>query len=123
MTTVSVDEYTVEMFLGDSKKLLVTVVNQNGVEQDVSNDRWVSTFKVNADDAAYVIQKTSDDPNEIERPYGGNNAKGLVKIIPGDTQSEEPGELVFDVEITRAADSGVHTVVKGVLTLNQDVTN
>jgi hypothetical protein len=68
-----------------------------------------------------VIVKTSANAGEIDLT-DPTNGVAEINLVPGDTSGLSPGSYIFDVQMTTGA-SKVHTLLKGTLSLEQDVTN
>jgi len=117
------------LYLGDSKTYRLSVVDGDDNPVVITGDAIVFTAKINPTDTeseAIIVKKSTaagGSDAEIEILASPNANQADIKILPSDTAGEEEQNLSFDIQITRTATSKVHTVVKGVLTLMQDVTN
>lgn len=109
------------MFKGDHRTFKLTVKDQAGAVVNLTGSVLVFTLKIDAADVAVLVSKSSTVVGEITitAPLLG---EAEIYLVPGDTSGLEPGSYMFDVQLTTPA-SKVHTLLKGVLVLEQDVTN
>jgi hypothetical protein len=112
------------MFRGDDKTFRVIVVDANDVVVPITGDKVEFTVKKNATDlmADAIIYKSSLVHGEIDIRVAPNTNQADINLVPADTDLVPTGEYVFDVQLTRVSTGKVLTIVKGVLSIEQDVT-
>lgn len=111
MQVNKVNELNIKMIKGDSLSFTFEVE-----ELGVDIDKALFTVKNNADDTSVLFQKSLT--NGISKI---DNNKYLVMIVPRDTLYLDIKTYYYDLEIT-IGDS-VHTVIKGLLKLDNDISN
>ena len=100
---------------GDSAKLWLTVTDSSEQAYDFSEDTVVMTVKHSCTDKQALIQKTFE--------YDSSTGKASVEFVPEDTQNLAMGDYVYDVQLTRAEDGAVDTIVTPhTFTLGTEVT-
>lgn len=124
---VKLEEVTVYLHRGDSKKYGVTIVNENDNKLDLTGDSAKLTIKKYEHLHDFVIQKNGTILNQ-----GTNKGEVEFELVPDDTKNLKCNDndfpnYVFDVQITGGAggdiEAGkVYTVVKGKWILLYDVT-
>ena len=102
-----------EMTRGDTLSFGVEIYN---LGQNL--DSAFFTCKRNHDDEVELFQKTLNDGITLDSVENGDYFY-RVRIAPEDTELIEPGKYYYDLQISVNGD--VFTILKGVLTLDFDV--
>jgi hypothetical protein len=107
----------IEMVRGDTLAFALQV----DFDEDAQNlDTAYFSCKSNYDDFNYVFQKSLNDGIEIVST-DENSVIYRVRVAPIDTKTIEPGEYFYDMQI--GINQDVYTVLRGVLKIENDVTN
>lgn len=107
----------VEMVRGDTLAFAVQVE----FDEDAQNlDTAYFSCKKNYDDYVYIFQKSLSDGIEIVSS-DENSVTYRVRVAPIDTKNIEPGEYFYDMQI--GINQDVYTILRGVLKVENDVTN
>lgn len=113
MTSLLDPVNSVTIVRGASKKLALTVQDENDSPVDLTGSRLVFTLKTSLASEHPLLVKTSDDDSQIliTSPTAG---LAEVYILPADTKGLEPGQYVFDIWLIDS-DSNHYPVTKPVL--------
>lgn len=107
-------ENEIEIYRGTSKNFELTVCDDSGDPVNLTGARIIATVKCDVYDDKISIQKDSQvGPAEIEilTQSGDTLGQALIKFVPSDTQTLDPGEYVFDVWVVLS--SGARHIVVG----------
>ena len=109
----------IPMFQGDTETL-VTTINKGASPQPLTDATIKFSVKRTEDASTYLIQKSSDNSEEIEITDAEN---GVCKIylIESDTENLSPGFYPYDIELTLPSGEK-KTVAKEFLVIYQDIT-
>ena len=107
------DEY-ITMTRGDTLSFGVELADQDGNPFDI--DSAYFTCKKDLTDVAVVFQKSLN--NGITRDDAGLYT---VRVAPDDTKSIKAGKYFYDLQV--GAGDDVFTIMRGVLEIEQDVTD
>lgn len=113
------------MFTGDHRTFELTVQQlDNGTGELVAVDITGSVLRFSVKESlgavAVIISKSSTVFGQIDI-VDPANGRADINLVPADTATLGCGEYVFDVQMTTAT-SRVHTLVRGTLVLETDVT-
>jgi hypothetical protein len=105
---------------GDSQTYTLTFKDANGSPYCLKNWAVKFTLKTNPDlpDAQASLQKIV---TSFSDSTGGTSGVAKIALLPADTENLDPQKYDFDVQVTTAANEN-YTVMKGVFTLEYDVT-
>ena len=111
MQVNKVNELNIKMIKGDSLSFTFEVE-----ELGVDLDTVYFTVKNNEDDTTPLVQKSLT--NGISKV---DTDKYLIMLTPRDTKYLDTKAYFYDLEITIG--ESVHTIIKGLLKLEKDITN
>jgi len=116
----------IQMFLRDDRTLSLTVNNQDNTPVDLTGSKVYFTLKerTSDSDAAALIKKrnTAAGGGDTEiKIIDASGGKAEIYIVPADTDGMNPGNYVWDVQIT-LANNKTYTVLRGTATFKEDVT-
>lgn len=77
------------------------------------------TVKTNYDDEQYLLQKSLNNGITLDH-VAGDDYYYVVRLAPADTEALELGKYYYDLQI--ALNEDVFTILKGVFTLDFEVT-
>lgn len=104
------DDFGIEATKGDTIIMPFVVINNDkSVYQVQSGDIINFGMKKNYSDAECIIEKTID-----------NTTLTLV-LEHNDTKGLEIGAYYYDIQITKAVDGEVHTFIKGIINITNEV--
>lgn len=103
-------DYNMSMIRGDTLSFGIEI---DGLDQDLESAFF--SCKQNYDDDGYVFQKSlADGITKVE------TGKYIVRVAPTDTKDIQSGKYYYDLEI--GVNSDIFTILKGILTVEPDVT-
>lgn len=104
------------MVRGDTMTFGVELEDENGAlfTQDLESAYFTCKTSYDADDAVFQKDLTYGITKVATGQY-------VVRVAPQDTENIEAGQYYYDFEI--GVNSDIFTVLKGVLTIENDVTN
>lgn len=88
---------TIEIYKGESKTLLLTVLDENRDPQDLTGATLTMTVRKRITDTATVITKVSTTVTEIEIQAPATGGLAKIFLTPADTSSLAPGDYVYDI--------------------------
>lgn len=104
------DDFGIEATKGDTIIMPFVVINNDKSVYQVQADDVINFgMKKNYSDAECIIEKTID-----------NTTLTLV-LEHNDTKGLEVGAYYYDIQITKAADNAVHTFIKGIINITNEV--
>lgn len=120
------EDQRIQMYLRDDRTLSLVVNDHNDVPVDLTGAKITFTVKskMSDPDDQSVFQKKnsaaggSDSEIKVLDPAGGS---AEIYIVPVDTESVDPGNYMWDVQIT-LANGKTYTVLRGRVTFKEDVT-
>lgn len=113
-TNFNMEDQYITMVKGDTLAFALEIEDQDGNPLDVETAYF--TCKKNYNDDSNTFQKSLG--NGITRASAG---KYLVRVAPADTRTKEAGKYFYDFQVSKNNDT--FTFMRGVLELEQDVTN
>lgn len=120
------EDQRIQMYLRDDRTLSLTVNDHDDNAVDLTGAKIIFTVKSkmsDPDDKALFQKKNSlagGDDSEIKilNPSGGS---AEIYIVPTDTDNVDPGNYMWDVQVT-LANGKTYTVLRGRVTFKGDVT-
>lgn len=120
------EDQRIQMYLRDDRTLSLIVNDHNNDPVDLTNAKLTFTLKEkmsDPDDQAIFQKKNTEaggDDTEIKvlDPVGGS---AEIYIVPDDTDDVNPGNYMWDVQVT-LANGKTYTVLRGRVTFKEDVT-
>jgi len=114
-----------EFHKGDSKNLIVTVVDGSGIAVNLTNYLVIFSMKANKKDTAYITQKKNLNAGGSESEIAmtdPTHGKVTIILLPADTSGlrNSGSDYVYDVEIRNG--NVVKTVIDSTITLLDEVT-
>lgn len=104
------DDFGIEATKGDTIIMPFVVINNDKSVYQVQADDVINFgMKKSYSDAECIIEKTID-----------NTTLTLV-LEHDDTKGLEIGAYYYDIQITKAADNAVHTFIKGIINITNEV--
>ena len=104
------DDFGIEATKGDTIIMPFVVVNNDkSVYQVQTGDVINFGMKKNYSDAECIVEKTI------------NNTTLTLVLEHDDTKGLEVGAYYYDIQITKAADNEVHTFMKGIINITNEV--
>jgi hypothetical protein len=113
-TSILGPENQIEIVRGTSKNFELLVCDEHGDPVDLTGSRVIATVKCDIEDINPSIMKDSNvgaAEVEILTQSGDDLGKALIKFVPSDTQTLDPGEYIFDVWVVLT--SGARHIVVG----------
>jgi len=120
------EDQRIQMYLRDDRTLSLVVNDHNDAPVDLTGASITFTVKskMSDPDTQAVFQKKNtaagggDSEIKVLDPAGGS---AEVYIVPADTDTTNPGNYMWDVQIT-LANGKTYTVLRGRVTFKEDVT-
>lgn len=113
-TNFNMQDQYITMVRGDTVSFGVEIEDQDGLPFDINTAFF--SCKKNCDDKEYVFQKSID--HGITKAADGIY---IVRIAPEDTQFIDVGKYFYDLQVGAIDD--VYTILRGVLEIEQNVTD
>ena len=110
-------EYDIEFVRGDTCPITFNLVDAEGNELDIDNANIYFTVKNTYNDSNYLFQKTYSGGTITQ---DGN--KFSLTILPTDTESLNYGRYVYDICVVSSDTLVKSTLVRGSITLTNEVT-
>lgn len=118
---------TIKVYRGDNYSLQVTVLDEGGSPIDLTGASITFSVKTDVDAGSYSFQCTTAGGDVV--PVTPASGIFRVDVAPADTQSLDPGDYVWDAQITLSGGE-VYTVPRkdngdpevGVFTIVAEVT-
>ena len=111
-TNFKMEDKNITMTKGDTLSFNVIVTDQNG--NAITVDSADFTCKKLATDEVNVFHKS------LDAGISQDDAVLTVRVAPEDTKNVDAGRYSYDCQIGKNGD--VFTILKGILTIEQDVT-
>jgi hypothetical protein len=120
------EDQRIQMYLRDDRTLSLVINDHNDDPVDLTGAKVTFTVKEkmgDPDDQAVFQKKNTEaggGPSEINviNPTGGS---AEIYIVPADTEDVNPGNYMWDVQVT-LANGKTYTVLRGRVTFKEDVT-
>lgn len=113
-TNFNMQDQYITMVRGDTVSFGMEIEDQDGLPFNI--DTAFFTCKKNCDDTESVFQKSMN--HGITKAGDGQY---IVRIAPEDTHNIEVGKYFYDVQV--GAINDVYTIMRGVLEIEQNVTD
>jgi hypothetical protein len=113
----------IELFRGDTYDAEITVYDEDDNAENITGSSIIFTLRESVEEGVTLQKKNTaagGGSDEIE-DYDLNNGKFRLHILPADTVSLEPGEYVYDIEVTTST-GRVYTIVIDRFFVKSDVT-
>ena len=114
----------VYLFRGDTYDAEITVYDEDDVVESIVGALIIWTLRKSIDNENITLQKKNiaagGGADEIE-DYDLGNGKFRLHILPADTISLDPGEYIYDIQLTTSGGK-VYTIITDRLFIKPDVT-
>lgn len=120
------EDQRIQMYLRDDRTLSLVVNDHNDVPVDLTGAKLTFTVKskMSDPDTQAILQKKNSAAGGGDTEIKILNAAGgsaEIYIVPLDTDTTNPGNYMWDVQVTLANDK-TYTVLRGRVTFKEDVT-
>ena len=119
-TTLGPD--TIEVYKGESKTLVLTVLDENRAAQDLTGATLTMTVRKRITDTTAVITKVSTTVTEIEIQTPATDGKAKIFLVPADTSALAVGPYVYDVWVTLSSGRRSPVIKPSLFSILQAVT-
>lgn len=115
--------YNLSLVRGDSSTISFTILGENGKDYIADeSDKLYFTVKEDVEQTDALLQLTLENQGII---YNTETKEYEIKIAPDDTNNLPFSRFVYDIELVIIRDDRrlVKTLVKGCLTISEEVTH